>query len=127
MVRKNKAKRSAIDTEKSNKDHEKRIAKVAAAAVIRALQKSNKDLTVTHMKVLLAVLKRKGDAAIPSRHAEILVWLTHAESRLPWAEQEEEEAVVHVVAVPIISITINDDENESDYKEDYFGQREGTI
>ena len=129
MVRENKAKRSAIDAAKSNKDREERIAKVAAAAVIRALGKANKDLTVTQLKVLLAAFKRKGDAAIPSRCAEILVRLAHAESRAPLAEQAEDDAVVDVVAVPLgIPITINEDDDESDYEGDYFGQQEdGTI
>ena len=77
---------------------------------------------MTQLKVLLAALKRKGDAAIPSRRAEILVRLAHAESRAPLAEQAEEEAVVDAVAVPIIPITINED--ESDYEGDYFGQLE---
>ena len=82
---------------------------------------------MTQLKVLLAALKRKGDAAIPSRCAEILVWLAHAESREPLAEQEEEETVVNAVAVPIIPITINEEEDGSDYEGGYFGQQEGTI
>ena len=127
MVRDNKAKRSAIDAEKSSKNREERIAKVAAAAVIRALRKSNKDLTVTQLKFLLAALKSKGDTAIPARRAEILVWLAHAESRAPLAEQEEEEAVVDAVAVPTIPMLINEDEDGSDYEGDYFGHQEGTI
>ena len=124
MVRENKAKRRAIDAAKSSKDREKRIAKAAAAAVIRALGKANKDLTVNQLKVLLAALKRKGDAAIPSHRAALLVRLAHAESRAPLAEQAEEEAVVDVVAVAITPITTNEDEDESDYEGDYFGQHE---
>jgi len=128
VVRENKAKRSAIDAAKSSKDREKRIAKAAAAAVIRALGKANKDLTVNQLKVLLAALKRKGDAAIPSHRAEILVRLAHAESRAPLAEQAEDDAVVDVVAVPIILITINEEDDESDYEGGSFGQQEeGTI
>ena len=82
---------------------------------------------MTELKVLLAALKRKGNTAIPSCRAEILVHLAHAESRAPLVEQEEGEAVVHAVAFPIIPITIDEDKDESDYEGDYFGQQEGTI
>ena len=124
VVRENKAKRNAIDAAKSNKDREECIKKAAAAAVIRALGKPNKDLTVNQLKVLLAALKRKGDAAIPSRRAEILLRLSHAESRVPLAEQAAEEAVVDAVAVPIPISTVNEDDDESDYEGDYLGQQE---
>ena len=83
VVKENKAKSNAVEAARSNKEREERISKVAAADSIRALGKQYKDLTVVQLKVLLTALKRKGDAAIPSRRADIVSRLTISEHREP--------------------------------------------
>ena len=70
------------------------LAKVKKANKIKALGKSNLLLSNEQIKLLLAPLKRKGDAAMPSRKADILRRLTAWEARRAIIVDEEVEMVV---------------------------------
>ena len=71
------------------------LAKVQKANEVKALGKTNASLSNEQIKTLLAPLKRKGDAAIPSRKADMLKRLTEWEARGPIIV---EEVVAMVVA-----------------------------
>ena len=87
------------------------LAKVKKANKIKALGKTNASLSNEQVKLLLAPLKRKGDAAIPSRKADILKRLTEWEARGAIIVEEEAEVAI-VVSESVSAAKRADLENE---------------
>ena len=74
-------------------------------------------MSLLQMRVLLTALKRKGDAAIPSRRADIVSRLTIAERREPLVE---ERAVIQQSSSVADILSTNEDKvnKESDSEEE---------
>ena len=101
LVSQNATNNKKAAEEKGNAARTVLLAKVKKADEIKALGKPYASLNNEQIKLLLAPLKRKGDLAIPTRKADMLLRLTEWEARGPIVVEEEVAMVVAEAAVAL--------------------------